>query len=413
VRRPPIVIAGAGLAALRAAKAIRAAGEEGEVVVLGAEERHPYTRPPLSKGVLEGTEAPESTDLGGASVDVTWRLGVRATRLDRATRQLVLAGGERLPYRRLLVATGCRPRPWTGPGADLDGVITLRTVDDSLALRERLLAGARLVTIGAGFIGCEVAATARALGVDVTMVDIAPQPLPALGPELGTWAAEHHRRHGVRMRLGVGVAGIEGTGQVAGVRLEDGTRVEADVAVVALGAVPDTDWLEGSGLALGPGVLCDATLTSLTDPDVLAAGDACTWPHPLTGGAPLRVEHWTNAVEQGRLAGQNLLRDPAERESHRTVPYVWSDQYGVRIQAAGLPAGAESARVLETGPDGRRLVLGCESAGRMRAAVAIAAPRRLVWYRQQIERGARMEDVAAAVQSDAGALGPPKEVVPA
>jgi 3-phenylpropionate/trans-cinnamate dioxygenase ferredoxin reductase component len=413
VTEAPIVIVGAGLAGLRAAQAIRTSGHDGEVVVIGAEPHLPYTRPPLSKGVLEGTDEPEATDLGGAALDVSWRLGTEVVTLLREARQLILGGGEQVPYRRLIVASGCRPRCWSGPGADLDGVLTLRTLDDSLALRERLVAGARIITIGAGFIGCEVAATARTLGRQVSMVDIAPHPLPALGPALGAWAAELHRRNGVGLHLGTGVASIEGAGHVEAVRLDDGTHLEADVVVVALGAVPNTDWLEGSGLAVGPGLRCDATLTSISDPDVLGAGDACTWPHPLTGGRPLRVEHWTNAVEQGRLAGSNVLRDPSRRNSHRSVPYVWSDQYGVRIQAAGLPADADRARTLEAAADGSRLVLACERGGRIRGAIAIAAPWRMVWYRKQIEQGAPIHDVAAAALADRGAVGPPREAVPA
>ena len=406
----PIVVVGASLAGLRAAQAIRSAGEQGEVVVVGAEPHLPYTRPPLSKGVLQGLEEPESTDLGAGELEVTWRLGVRATALDPRAHQLRLGEDAALPYRRILIATGCSPRPWTGPGADLDGVLTLRSLDDANSLRERLADGPRVVTIGAGFIGCEVAATARTLGLDVTMVDIAAHPMPALGPELGAWAADLHRRHGVALRLGVGVEAIEGEHAVEAVRLEDGSRIAADLAIVALGATPNIAWLEDSGLALGPGVICDATLTSVSDPDVLAAGDACTWPHPLNDGEPLRVEHWNNAVEQGRLAGRNLLREPAERERHESVPSMWSDQYGLRIQAAGLPHRSERMHVLERSSDGERMVAAGERDGRVQAAVAVAAPRRLLWYRQQIERGATLADVSAAVRADDAALGPAPEV---
>jgi 3-phenylpropionate/trans-cinnamate dioxygenase ferredoxin reductase component len=407
----PIAIVGASLAGLRAAQAIRAAGEDGEVAVVGAEPHLPYTRPPLSKGVLQGVEEEHTTDLGGEALEVTWRLGVEATGLDADRRELQLAGGERLAYRRLIVATGSTPREWTGPGAGLDGVVTLRTLDDSLALRERFARGPRVVTVGAGFIGCEVAATACACGLEVTMVDIAPHPMPALGPELGAWAARLHRGHGVELRTGVGVDAIEGDGRVEAVRLADGTRLEADVAVIALGAVPEISWLEGSGLSLTTGVRCDATLTSVSHPDVLAAGDVCAWPHPLTEGEPLRVEHWNNAVEQGRLAGRNALLEPRERAPHETVPSMWSDQFGLRIQAVGLPHRADSTRVLEASPDGERLVLASERRGLLHAAVAVAAPRRLLWYRREIERWTPFEEVVAAVRADEGALGPAPEVV--
>lgn len=407
----PVVIVGASLAGLRAAQAIRAAGHDGEVVVVGAEPHLPYTRPPLSKGLLQGVEDEASADLGGHALDVDWRVGVAATQLDPERRELTLADGERLRYRRLVLATGSSPRPWTGPGAELDGVVTLRDLDDALALRERFRRRPRIVTVGAGFIGCEVAATARACGSEVTMVDIAPHPMPALGPELGAWAAALHRGHGVELRMGVGVDAIEGDGRVEAVRLADGSSLEADVAVIALGALPVTGWLEGSGLALDRGVSCDATLTSVSHSDVLAAGDICRWPHPLTDGEPLRVEHWNNAVEQGRLAGRNVLLDSDERATHETVPSMWSDQFGLRIQAVGLPDRADRMRLMEASPEGDRLVFAAERRGLLHAAVAVAAPRRLLWYRREIERGAPFEEVAAAVTADDGALGPAREVV--
>lgn len=409
----PIVIVGGSLAGLRAAQAMRRDGESGEIVIVGAEPHFPYTRPPLSKGVLAGEETPESADLGGAALDVTWRLGVRATGLDRDAGEVLLEGGQRLRYRRLLVATGSRPRPWPGRGADLDGVLTLRSLDDALELRARLTTCGRVVAIGAGFIGCEVAATARGLGLEVAMVDVAPQPMPAFGAEVGAWVARQHRRYGVEVHLGVGVEAIEGTDRVESVRLQDGTRLETEVAVVALGAVPDTAWLEGSRIALEPGILCDATLTSVSDPDILAAGDACTWPHPLNDGDPMRVEHWTNAVEQGRLAGRNLLREPEEREPYVAVPSMWSDQYGIRIQVAGLPAPDKPARILEADPEGDRLIAAWSRGGKISAAAAIAAPRRMVWYRQQIALGTSIGEVEAAVLKDEGALGPPREVLAA
>lgn len=407
----PIVIVGASLAGLRAAQAIRAAGDEGEVVVVGAERHFPYTRPPLSKGLLQGVEDEASTDLGGDALDVTWRLGVTATGLDPDRRKLELESGERLRYRRLVLATGSRPREWTGPGAGLEGVVTLRDLDDARALREHFVRRPRVVTVGAGFIGCEVAASARACGLEVTMVDIAPHPMPALGSELGAWAARLHSDHGVQLRMGVGVDAIEGHGRVEAVRLADGSRLQADVAVIALGALPETSWLDGSGLSLDGGVRCDPTLTSISHPDVLAAGDVCRWPHPLTEGEPLRVEHWNNAVEQGRLAGRNVLVEPAERTPHETVPSMWSDQFGLRIQAVGLPHRADRTRVLEVSPEGDRLAIAAGRRGVLHGAVVVAAPRRLLWYRREIERGAPFEEVVAAVRADEGALGPAPEVM--
>jgi 3-phenylpropionate/trans-cinnamate dioxygenase ferredoxin reductase component len=407
----PIVIVGASLAGLRAAQAIRSGCEDGEVVVVGAEPHLPYTRPPLSKGFLQGVEDEASTDLGGEALDVSWRLGVAAIGLDPDRLELKLAGGEHLRYRRLVIATGSSPRKWTGPGAELDGVVTLRSRDDATALRERFARRPRVVTVGGGFIGCEVACTARACGLEVTMVDIASHPMPALGSELGAWAAQLHRSHGVELRMGVGVEAIEGDGRVEAVRLADGSRLEADVAVIALGALPEIGWLQGSGLSLAQGVSCDATLTSVSHRDVLAAGDVCRWPHPLTGGEPLRVEHWNNAVEQGRLAGRNVLLEAGVRAPHQMVPSMWSDQFGLRIQAVGLPHLADSMRLMEVSPDGDRLVFAAERRGALYAAVAVAAPRRLLWYRREIERGAPFEEVLTAVRADEGALGPAPEVV--
>jgi 3-phenylpropionate/trans-cinnamate dioxygenase ferredoxin reductase subunit len=243
------------------------------------------------------------------------------------------------------------------------------------------------------------------------MVDIAPHPMPALGSELGVWAARQHGDHGVALRMGVGVDAIEGHGRVEAVRLADGSRLQADVAVIALGALPETSWLDGSGLSVDEGVRCDPTLTSVSHPDVLAAGDVCRWPHPLTEGEPLRVEHWNNAVEQGRLAGRNVLVEPAERTPHETVPSMWSDQFGLRIQAVGLPHRADRTRVLEVSPEGDRLAIAAGRRGVLHGAVAVAAPRRLLWYRREVERAAPFEEVVAAVRADEGALGPAPEVV--
>jgi 3-phenylpropionate/trans-cinnamate dioxygenase ferredoxin reductase component len=409
----PFVIAGASLAGLRAAKAMRAAGEDGPIVVVGEEPHLPYTRPPLSKGVLKGTEEPESADLGGGELDVEWRLGERVESVDPAAHEVVLGGGERIPYRRLLVATGSRPREWPGEGAGLEGLVTLRTLDDAVALRARFAQGPRVVTIGAGFIGCEVAASARALGLDVTVIDIAELPMATFGRDIGSWVADLHRSHGVDLRLGSGVAAIEGEGRVEAVVLEDGSRIEADVAVVALGAVPETGLLEDSGLEIGPGLRCDETLTSVSDPDVLGAGDVASWPHPQAQGDMLRVEHWQNAVEGGRVAGRNLLLDPDERKAYDSLPSMWSDQYDLRIQVAGLPAGADGSHVLEAEPGGHRRVVACSRDGRVCAAIAVAAPRRLAWYREHVERGSHVDEVRSALKDQDDAIGPPAQAVSA
>jgi 3-phenylpropionate/trans-cinnamate dioxygenase ferredoxin reductase subunit len=320
-------------------------------------------------------------------------------------------GGERLAYDKLLIATGARPRHWPGDPIDLDGVFTLRELDDSLALRSAFEQRPRLAIVGAGFIGCEVAATARKRGLDVTLIDIADQPMTALGPAVGARCADMHRAHGVELRLGVGVDGFEGDGRIEAVRLADGTRVEADVAVVALGAIPNTDWLADSGLELQPGVVCDATLAARDAADVFCAGDVAAWPHPMADGGVIRIEHWTNAAEQGAAAARNLLAAPAERTPYEAVPYFWSDQYDVKIQSVGLPARAERMTVLEATPEGDRLVLGGERGGRLVAAIGFNAARRLAFYRGRLAAMPPFDDVVAAVRADEKALGDPAAVV--
>ncbi|MGH2843486.1 MAG: NAD(P)/FAD-dependent oxidoreductase, partial [Solirubrobacteraceae bacterium] len=290
-----LVIVGASLAGLRAAQAARAAGHDGGLVVIGSEPHLPYTRPPLSQDLLHGGHSPELCAFPLGKLDVDWRLGVAAVALDRGLRQVTLEDGGRVSYERLIIATGSRARRWDGPGAELEGVQSLRTLDDAQALQARLLPGRRLVIIGAGFIGCEVAASARMLGVAVTLVDIAPHPLLGFGPQLGRRFKRLHQDHGVDVRLRVGLEALHGDddGRVQSVELSDGTRVAADAVLIALGAVLNNEWLRGSGLELEPAVICDSTLTSVSDPDVLAAGDMAAVPVGLAGGAATRIEHWT------------------------------------------------------------------------------------------------------------------------
>ncbi|HEY8582707.1 MAG TPA: FAD-dependent oxidoreductase [Capillimicrobium sp.] len=403
-----LVVVGASLAGLRAAEAARAAGFEGEVVLVGDEPHRPYNRPPLSKELLAGEHAPDQCAFPSAdALDADWRLGVPAAGLDRARRAVLLADGEEIAYDRLIVATGCRARAWPGAGADLPGVFTLRGLDDAIALRAALEQRPRLAIVGAGFVGCEVASTARKHGLDVTLVDVAPQPMLPLGPELGARCADLHRAHGVDLRLGAGVAGLRGGARVEAVELADGTAISADVVVIALGAQPNTEWLADSGLRLDPGVVCDATLTAAGDPDVLAAGDLASWPHPLAGGDRVRVEHWTVAGEHGRLAGRNAVAAPGERAAHESPPYFWSDQHGVKIQAAGFPARADRLEILEASDDGARLVAAGARDGRLVGIVAFSAAKRLAWYRRQLAAGAGIDDVRAAVAADGAALGAP------
>jgi 3-phenylpropionate/trans-cinnamate dioxygenase ferredoxin reductase component len=374
-----IVIVGASLAGLRAAQAVRSAGHEGSLVVLGDEAHLPYTRPPLSKQLLAGEQEHADCAFPGAdAVDCEWRLGAAAVGLDREGKVLALADGNHVEYDRLIVATGARARTWPD---QVDGVHTLRGVEDALALRAALDARpSRLAIVGAGFIGCEVAATARKAGVEVTLVDVADRPLVPLGTELSERAAQLHREHGVDLRLGVAVEGVD----AGGIDLAGGERVDAEVVLVALGAIPNTEWLKDSGLALDErgGILCNASLTT-TDDDILAAGDVVSWPHPLAGGDVVRVEHWTVAAEHGALAGRNALANAGERTGHVAPPYFWSDQYDIKIQAVGFPARAATLEIVEE--DGPRLIAEARAAdGRLVGAIAFNNAKKLAAYRRQL-----------------------------
>ena len=288
-----VVIVGASLAGYRGAQTLRREGFDGTITLIGDEARRPYDRPPLSKQVLAGDADPDSVGLerDGNELDLDWRLGVSATGFDAASLTLTLGDGEQLSADGVILACGARPRSL--PGTDgIDGVHLLRTLDDSLALRETFeSAPRRVVVIGAGFIGAEVAATARSLGLDVTIIEALDLPLArALPPEIGKLSAAVHRDHGVDLRLGVGVDGLDAgdDGRVRVVRLADGSEIEADVVVVGIGVVPNTEWLEGSGLTIDNGVVCDET--TLAAPGVVAAGDVARWPNPLFDEV-MRVEH--------------------------------------------------------------------------------------------------------------------------
>jgi NADPH-dependent 2,4-dienoyl-CoA reductase/sulfur reductase-like enzyme len=379
-----LLVVGASLAGLRAAQAARKAGFEGTLTVVGDEQHMPYTRPPLSKELITGAQTREQVALRFTDTEVDWRLGVAAVRLERAARTVVLADGTELGYDRLILATGCRARQWRGPGAELDGVHTLRTVDDSLALRAAIAPDTRLVIIGAGFIGCEVAASAHKLGAQVTVVDIAPHPMLPLGAELGARCGLLHERHGVEIRCGFGIEAIIGRTAVEAVALSDGTHVDADAVLLALGAEPNVEWLAGSGLETRAGVECDATLTTTADPDVLAAGDIAAWPQPLAGGQPMRIEHWTVAAEHGQAAGRNALLAPETREPHTAPPYFWSDQFETKIQSVGLPMLAERIEIVDEEPEAGRLLATGERDGQLIAAVGFNNARRINQYRVQL-----------------------------
>jgi NADPH-dependent 2,4-dienoyl-CoA reductase/sulfur reductase-like enzyme len=388
-----VVVVGASLAGLRAAEALRREGFDGRLIVVGAEAHLPYDRPPLSKQFLAGEQQAEDLALRKApyeELDLDLRLGVRAAGLDLADRAVELADGSGLPFDGLVLATGASPR--TLPGQpDLDGVVVLRTLDDAADLRARLAAGPRVVVIGAGFIGSEVAATCRGLGLDVTVLEALPAPMVrGLGPELGAACGELHRDHGVDLRLGVGVAGIEGDTHVERVRLADGSAVEADVVVVGVGVAPNTQWLEGSGLTIENGVVCDETL--LAAPGVVAAGDVARWPNPRFGEL-MRLEHWTNASDQGVAAAQRLLHgDGPAAPPYAPIPFVWSDQYDIKIQTVGHFRGDDEMHVVHGAIADRRFTAVFGREGRLVGALGFAMPAKVMQYRRQIDDGSSLAD---------------------
>ncbi|MFD9904238.1 NAD(P)/FAD-dependent oxidoreductase [Streptomyces sp. NPDC059063] len=353
-----LVVVGASLAGLRAVEAARTAGFDGRIVLVGAEEHLPYDRPPLSKTFLgRGGVRPlptfrERRDLvDGLGVELM--LGTPATGLDTAGRT-VTVGDAPLGYDALVIATGARARRPGGVDR-LDGVHCLRTADDARALRASLDdARSGVAVIGGGFIGSEVASAARARGLPVTVLEARPAPLiRALGAEMGALCARLHARHGTTVRCGVTVTGVEGDGRVERVLLADGGVVPADVVVIGVGADPVTGWLEGSGLELSDGVVCDETLAT-DSPGVYAAGDVARW-HNRALMRRMRLEHWTSAAEQGAVAARNAVA-VAPPETYETVPYFWSDWYGTRLQFVGLPE-AEKTEVFGDPSDGRCVAL--------------------------------------------------------
>jgi 3-phenylpropionate/trans-cinnamate dioxygenase ferredoxin reductase subunit len=333
---PAHVIAGGGLAGAKAAETLREEGYDGRLVIVGAEPERPYERPPLSKDYLRGESEREAVYVHPegfyAEHDIELRLERSAVGLDAAAREVQLDDGERIPYARLLIATGAEPRRLPVPGADLDGVLYLRTVADSDVLRGRLERGGRVVVVGAGWIGCEVAASARQKGLEVTVLDPLGVPLErVLGTEVGAVYRDIHADQGVTMRMGTGVEAFEGSGSVARVRTGDGDAIDCDFVVVGIGVAPRTALAEQAGLAVENGVLVDERLCT-SAPDVFAAGDVANELHPFYGER-IRVEHWGNALEQGPVAARAMLG--REDAVYDRLPYFFSDQYDVGMEYAG------------------------------------------------------------------------------
>jgi NADPH-dependent 2,4-dienoyl-CoA reductase/sulfur reductase-like enzyme len=397
--RGRIVIVGASLAGLSAAETLRAEGFDGSLTIIGDEPDLPYDRPPLSKAVLTGWIPPDDTALPRwETLDgVDWRVGVAATGLDLRAKKVQLADGQGVEFDRLLIATGTRARPWSNPAeAALDGVVTLRKRADARRLRERLAARpGRVMVIGGGFTGSEVASSCRELGLPVTLAERGDAPLVgALGGVIGARVAALQRAHGVDLRLRTTVTALEGDdqGRLRRAHLSDGSAVDAEVAVVCLGAVRNTEWLQGCGLAVGSvGVACDAgcrafDVNAIVVDDVFVAGDVARFPHPLYDYQFMALEHWGNAVGQAQVAAHNMVCLPTERRPHVALPAFWSSQFGVNIKSVGVPTGADEVMIAQGLLEDASFVAAYGKDGRTVAAVTFNQAKWLEAYQRLIEQ---------------------------
>lgn len=395
---PSVLIVGASAAGLSVAENLRRGGFTGRLTMVGEEPHVPYDRPPLSKEVLSGLWPDSKTQLRDRStlseLDIDLRLGTGAERVDSAARIVTCSDGTQIAYDDLVIATGVRPRPLPGTEG-LQGVHVLRTLDDAQRLRSALAGRPRLVIVGAGFLGAEVASVARIAGADVTLVSDIESPLSdVLGPELGGLLLRAHTDHGVHLKTGVKVAAVtHRDNRVTGVELADGSTLPADAVLVAIGSIPNTEWLAGSGIPIGSGVICDEFCRAQRG--VWAAGDVASWHHVELDGR-LRLEHRTNAAEQGIAVARNILA--ADSPTPFTpVPYIWSDQYDLKLQIYGQTRGADAFTVVDGDLADRKFVAVYGKAGHVRGAVGagmirpLRAARALVAARapwSTIEQGA-------------------------
>lgn len=388
-----IVIVGASLAGVSAAEELRERGYDGELLLVGAEQHLPYDRPPLSKAVLAGEAIFEACLLRPESVyeelEVELALGSRARSLDLHERRITLENERSYGFDGLVIATGATPIELPGPR--LEGVHTLRTIDDAEAIESCLADVANLTVIGGGFIGAEVAATVRSRGIAVTLIEGLPSLMSrVVGAPVGNLFAELHREHGVEVRCGTPVAGLLGDRKVRAVQLADGAVIPADVVVVGIGVRPSTGWLESSGLALENGVLTDAYLSTAAA-GIAAAGDVARWSHPVLG--LVRIEHWDNAVHQGHAAARALT---SREGPYLTVPYVWSDQYDRKIQVVGFPRGDDETVVVNGSLQQRRFLVLYGRNGMLSGGLAVNRSRLIRDVRRMLAEPTTLAD---AVQS--------------
>ena len=392
-----VVVVGASIAGMRTAECLRQGGYAGSITVLSAEDQLPYDRPPLTKQLLAGEWGPEQVRLPVsrriAELGLQLRYGRQAASLDVGARLVELADGELVPYDQLVIATGAQPRtlPWAAGAA---GMHVLRSLDDALALGAELRDRPRVVVIGAGFIGAEVASAARGYGCEVTVVEAADAPLQrALGREVGAAVGWLHGEHGATLLTGTTVTGVRthAGGRVAEVELSTGAALPADVVVVGIGATPATGWLDGSGLTVGDGVICDSQCQAA--PAVFAAGDVARWTHPVLGS--VRLEHWTNAREQAASVAATIL-EPGRPAPYAPIPYVWSDHYGHKLQVIGQPSDQAQVRLIE-GEVGRPgFIAAYLQDGRAVGVVGLDAGPRLIRLRRLVAAQAPIGDLVSA-----------------
>ncbi len=382
------MIVGGGLAATRTAEQLRRSEYAGPITIVSAEDRLPYDRPPLSKDVLRAET--DDVTLKPAEFytekDITVQLGNAVCSVDTDTKTLTLSDGTQLGYEELVIATGLVPKRISS-FPDLPGIHVLRSFEQSIALRREAGAARRAVVVGAGFIGCEVAASLRSLGVDVVLVEPQPAPLASvLGEQIGELVARLHRAEGVDVRCGVGVAQVEGDDRVRSVTLDDGTELAADLVVVGIGSHPATGWLDGSGIEVDNGVVCDRVgRTSV--PHVWAVGDVASWRD--AAGEQVRVEHWSNVADQARAMVPSMLgQDPPAAAA---VPYFWSDQYDIKIQCLGEPQATDTVHLVED--DGRKFLAYYERDGIVAGVVGASMPAKVMKTRSKIAAGAPIADV--------------------
>jgi 3-phenylpropionate/trans-cinnamate dioxygenase ferredoxin reductase subunit len=383
-----IVIVGGGLAAARTAEQLRRSEYTGPITIVSDEDHLPYDRPPLSKEVLRA-ETDDVTLKPAEFYDeqnITMLLGKAARSVDVDAKTLTLVDGGLIAYDELIIATGLVPKRIPS-FPNLPGIHVLRSFDESLALRKEAGSARRAVVVGAGFIGCEVAASLRKLDVDVVLVEPQPQPLASvLGEQIGELVARLHRAEGVDVRCGVGVSDVSGADRVEKVVLGDGTELDVDLVVVGIGSRPATSWLEGSGIEVDNGVVCD-THGRASAPHVWAIGDVASWRHTL--GHQVRVEHWSNVADQARALVPAMLGQDAPESV--TVPYFWSDQYDVKIQCLGEPEATDIVHVVED--DGRKFLAFYERDGVVAGVVGGGMPGKVMKVRSKIAAGAPIADV--------------------